>query len=89
MTSAFYKISPGVGFVCLTLPTPGFVSVVGLAVLGLSGDGVDLAPGIPPGGIDLALFLLGKLFVGDVFFHSLRSFHYCDLSIAEKRGDVK
>ena len=30
-----------------TLPIPGFVSVVCLAVLRLPGDGVQLAPGLP------------------------------------------
>jgi len=56
--------------VILTLPIPGFVSVVCLAVCGLSGDGVQLAPGLPPGLIDLALFLLGKLLVGNEFLHT-------------------
>ena len=33
----------------VTHPIPGFVSVVGFAVLGLTGDGVQLAPGLPLG----------------------------------------
>ena len=53
----------------LTFPIPGFVSVVGLAVCWLPGDGVQLAPGLPSGLIDLALFLLGKLLIGNEFFH--------------------
>ena len=54
----------------LTFPISGFVSVVGLAVCGLPGDGIQLAPGLPLGLIDLALFLLGKLLVGNEFFHT-------------------
>lgn len=54
----------------ITLPIPGFVAVIGFAVLRLSGDGVKLAPGLPPGLIDLPLFFLGKLLVGDEFFHN-------------------
>ena len=38
---------PGIGFVILTFPIPGFVSVVSFADLGLSGDGIQLAPGLP------------------------------------------
>ena len=67
---------PGTGFVIITLPIPGFVSVVGLAVCGLPGDGVQLAPGLPSGLIELALFLLGKLLVGNEFFHK-RSSLFC------------
>ena len=54
----------------ITLPIPGFISVIGFAVFGLSGDRVQLAPGLPPGLIDLALFLLGKLLVGNEFLHT-------------------
>ena len=61
---------PGTGFVILTLPIPGFVSVVGFAVCGLSGDGIQLAPGLPLGLVDLSLFLLGKLLVRNEFFHT-------------------
>ena len=57
----------------LSLPIPGFVSVVGLAVFRLPGDGVQFAPGLTFGPIDLALFLLGKLLVGDEFFHPYSS----------------
>ena len=57
----------------ITLPIPGFVSVVSLAVLGLPGDGIQLAPGLPFGLVDLSLFLLGKLFVGNEFFHNATS----------------
>jgi len=56
--------------VVVTLPIPGFVSVVGLAVFRLSGDGIQLTPGLPPGLMDLALFLLGKLLVGNEFLHT-------------------
>ena len=54
----------------VTLPIPGFVSVVCLAVFGLSGDGIQLAPGLPLGQVHLALFLLGKLLVGNEFLHT-------------------
>jgi len=54
---------PGTGFVILTLPIPGFVSVVGLAVCGLSGDGVQLAPGLPAGLVEFPLLLFRKLLV--------------------------
>ena len=57
----------------LTFPIPGFVSVVCLAVCGLSGDGVQLAPGLTSGLIDFPLFLLGKLLVGNEFFHIVTS----------------
>ena len=48
----------------ITLPIPGLVSVVSLAVFWLSGDGIKFAPGLPSGLVDLSLFLLGKLLVG-------------------------
>ena len=54
----------------LTLPIPGFVSVIGFAVIRLPGDGVQRAPGLPPGLIDLPLFLLGKLPIGNEFLHT-------------------
>ena len=47
----------------LTLPIPGFVSVVGLAVCGLSGDGIQLAPGLPSGLVEFVLLLFRKLLV--------------------------
>ena len=56
--------------VIITLPIPGFVSVVGLAVLRLPGDGIQLTPGLPFGLVDFPLFLLGKLLVGNEFFHT-------------------
>ena len=67
----------------LTFPISGFVSVVGLAVCGLSGNGVQLAPGLPSGLIDLALFLLGKLLVGNEFFHNANLLAVSTLIIAE------
>jgi hypothetical protein len=60
--------------VIVTLPIPGFVSVVGFAVLGFAGDGVDIAPSLPLGQVHLALFLFGKLLVGNEFFHFATSF---------------
>ena len=65
------KTNPGIGFVIITLPIPGFVSVVSLAVFWLSGDGVQLAPGLPSGLVDLSFFLFGKLLIGNVFFHNI------------------
>lgn len=58
----------------LTLPTPGFASVVGFAVCRLSGDGTEFAPGAAFGTVQLALFLFGQLFVGNDFFHMRSSF---------------
>ena len=63
----------------LTFPIPGFVSVVGFAVFGLSGDGIQLAPGLPSGVVNLPLFLLGKLLVGDKFFHDRSSLWFLRL----------
>ena len=54
----------------VALPIPGFVSVVCLAVLGLPADGVQLAPSLPPCLVNLSLFLLGKLLVGNEFLHT-------------------
>ena len=54
----------------ITLPIPGLVSIVGLAVCGLSGDGVQIIPGLPSGLVEFALFLLGKLLVRNEFFHT-------------------
>ena len=61
---------PGTGFVIVTLPIPGFASLISLAVFGLPGNGVQLTPGLPSGLIDFALFLLGKLLAGNEFFHT-------------------
>ena len=61
---------PGTGFVILTLPIPGFVSVVGLAVCGLPGDGVQFAPGLPLCQVHLALLFFRELLVGNEFLHT-------------------
>ena len=63
----------------ITLPIPGFVSVVGLAVLGLPGDGVQLAPGLPTSLINFVLFLLGKLLIGNTFFYNATSLQIIEL----------
>ena len=67
---AWDKIIPGTVVAHFTFPVPGFVSVVGFAVLRLAGDGVQLAPGAALGNVLFALFLLGKLLIGNEFFHS-------------------
>lgn len=54
----------------IMFPVPGFVSVAGLAVFMLSGDGVQTIPGLPLSRIYLALFLLGKLLAENEFFHT-------------------
>ena len=48
-------------------------AIVGFAVLGLAGDGVQFSPSLPLGQVHFALFLLGKLLVGDEFFHGVTS----------------
>ena len=53
----------------LTLPAPGFASVVGPAVFRFPGDGVPLAPGLAARLVKSALLLFGALFVGNEFFH--------------------
>ena len=68
--------SPGTGFVIITLPIPGFVSVVCFTVCRFSGDGVYIAPGLSSGLVKFALFLLGKLLIGDEFFHTDSSFWF-------------
>ena len=51
--------SPGTGFVIhLTLPIPGFVLVLILAVFGFSGDRARFAPSLPFGLVNLALLFL-------------------------------
>ena len=55
----------GIGFVNLTLPIPGFASIVGLAAGGLPGHRVQAAPGIPLCGIQLPFLLFRELFVGN------------------------
>ena len=52
------------------LPILRPLSVISSAVLRLSGDGIQLAPGLPSGLVDLTFFLLGKLLVGNKFFHN-------------------
>ena len=54
----------------LTLPIPGLVSIVDLAVFRLPGDGIQFAPGLPLGQVHLALLLLGKLLVRNEFFRN-------------------
>jgi len=44
---------------------------VGFAVNRLSGYAIQLAPGLPHGQVHLALFFLGKLLVGNEFFHNV------------------
>ena len=65
---------PGIGFVNVTLPIPGFTSAVGFAALRLPGDGIDLPPGAALGAVQLALFLLGQLLVRNGSLHTLYSF---------------
>ena len=67
----------------ITLPIPGVVSVVCLAADWLSGDRIQLTPGLPPGLIDFSLFLLGKLLVGNEFFHNANLLAVSTLIIAE------
>ena len=50
-------------FVILTLPIPGFVSVVGLVVFELPGDGGQFVPGLPPDLIDLERLMYGELLI--------------------------
>ena len=54
----------------VTLPIPGFVSVVCLAVFGLSGDGIQLAPGLPFSQVHFALLFFRELFIGNEFLHT-------------------
>ena len=72
----------------LTIPIPGFASIVGFAVLGFSGDGIDFAPGAAFEVVQLTLSLLGKLIVGNVFFHMCSSFAFA-IILSEKRESVK
>ena len=58
----------------LTLPIPGFASIVCLAVFGFSGDGIDRTPGGSSLIVQHALFLFRKLFVGDESFHNRSSY---------------
>ena len=54
----------------ISFPTLCLSSVIGLAVFGLPGDGVQFAPSLPLGQVHLALFLFGKLLVGNEFLHT-------------------
>ena len=54
----------------ITHPIPGFSSVVGFAVYGLPGDGVQAIPGLPFGLVQFALLFLRELLVRDEFFHT-------------------
>jgi len=65
--------SPGIGALTITLPIPGFVSVVGFAVCRLPGDGVQIAPGLPSGLVDFPLLFFRELLVGNEFFHNATS----------------
>ena len=65
-----------------TLPIPGSVSVVGFAVFGFAGDGIQAAPAASFGLIQLALFLFGKLFIGNEFIRNDTSFVISAGSIA-------
>ena len=57
----------------VTPPIPVFASVIGLAVFGLSGNRIQLAPSLPLGLVDLLLFF-GKPLIRDKFFHKATSF---------------
>ena len=69
----------------VTLPIPGFVSVVSSAVFRLPGDGVQLAPSLPPGLINLALLFFRELLVGNEFLHMQPPKFPCH---CEERSDV-
>lgn len=51
-------------------------AVIGPSVFRLASDGVQVAPGAALGAVQFALFLLGQLFVGNVFFHMRSSFDF-------------
>ena len=68
-----YMENPGTGLVAITLPAPGFVSVVGLAAVRFPGHRTDGAPGFPSGSIPLSFFLFGQFFIGNKFFHIFTS----------------
>ena len=54
----------------ISFPTLCLSSVVGFAIFRLPGDGVQFAPGLPTGLIDLALLFFRELLVGDEFLHT-------------------
>ena len=58
----------------LTSPIPGFAPIVGFAVFGLACDGAECAPCGSALFVLPALFLFGKLLVGNEFFHNRTSF---------------
>ena len=53
----------------ITHPVPGFASVISSEVFGFSADRVELTPGVSLETVQSALFLFGKLLVGNKFFH--------------------
>ena len=53
----------------LLFPDP--LAVIDLSAFGSPGNGLQLAPGLPLGPIQLPLLLFGALCVGDEFFHFL------------------
>ena len=69
-----------------TLPISGFVSIVGFAVFRLSGDGVQLAPCLPLGLVDLSLLFLRELFVGNEFFHNATSSSFVSFRASAHTG---
>ena len=42
--------------------------------IGLSGNGVQVAPGVAAAGVQFSLLFLGQLFIGYILFHSRYSF---------------
>ena len=55
----------------ITLPISGFVSVVGLAVCGFPGYGVQLAPSVPLACVVRFLFLFGAFLNRYILFHGI------------------
>ena len=62
----------------LFLPILRPLSVVGLAVFRLPGDGIQFALGLPLGLVKFALFLLGKLLIRDEFLHKRSSLRFLE-----------
>ena len=60
------NIRHGIGII---LPVPCRFAVIGFGVCRFAGDRVD-GPGPAAGCVQLPLFLLRELFIGDEFFHS-------------------
>ena len=69
----------------MAIHAPGFASVVGSAVFGLAGDGVQVTPGLPFGLIQFAFFLFGQLFVGNKFLHDTNLLVCYEYIILENR----